>query len=92
MIRGLKRGRRFTRAHKFSLKRHKATISIGLEVERRMNDANRTIEEALGDLEGARKKLVVRGGHGTIASLAYAIRAKNGLKMDQRLKPVILEY
>jgi hypothetical protein len=36
--------------------------------------------------------MVVRGGPGTIASLAYAIRFKNGLKMDPRLKPKILEY
>jgi hypothetical protein len=80
------------RAHRFSSKRHLATKAIGLEVLRRMNDANRTVKEALGDLEGARLKMVVRGGHGTIASLAYAIRAKNGMKMDPRLKPVILEY
>jgi hypothetical protein len=87
MIRGIP-----PRAQKFSNKRHLATKTIGLEVEQRMKDANRNVEEALGDLEGARLKMVVRCSHGTIASLAYAIRAKNGMKMDPRLKPMILEY
>jgi hypothetical protein len=57
-----------------------------------MKEANRTVKEALGDLDGARLKMVVRGGPRTIASLAFAIRAKNGMKMDPRLKPVIIEY
>jgi hypothetical protein len=91
-IRGLKRCGYFSRSHQFSDTRHIATRAIGLEVELRMKDANRTEEEALGDLEGARLKMVVRGGPGTIASLAYAIKAKNGMKVDSRLKPKILEY
>jgi hypothetical protein len=42
MIRDLKKGSNISRTHQFSNNRHLATKAIGLEVERRMEDANRT--------------------------------------------------
>jgi hypothetical protein len=76
-------------------KSHLSSMKIIVdELKSRMNDANRTIEEALGDLEEARLKMVARGGsRGSIAFLVRAIRVKNGMRIDPRLKNYLpLEY
>jgi hypothetical protein len=75
-------------------KRANSMRIIADELKSRMDNANRTIKEALNDLEGARLKMVKRGGSGgTIASLVAAIRLKNGKKIDLRLKKYLpLEY
>jgi hypothetical protein len=78
----------------FRPKRENSMRIVADELKARMNDANRTIGESLIDLEGARLKMVFRGGSGgTIANLVAAIKLKNGKRIDLRLKNYMpLEY
>jgi hypothetical protein len=82
-----------SRKPKIPGKRVVALRTIAHELRQRMEDAEKTLPEAMGDLEAARRKLVDNGGAGTIASLVAAIRLKNGLSWDKRFtKPMTLEY
>jgi hypothetical protein len=73
-------------------KRVLAMRAIAQELRQRMSNANRTLPEALGDLEVARRKSREKGGAGTVAALVAAIRLKNGKRVDPRRKTPILEY
>jgi hypothetical protein len=75
-----------------SSKRFLAMRAIARELRQRMDDANRSLPEALGDLEAARIKLRNNVRAGTISSLVSAIRLKNGEKIDTRRKQLTLEY
>lgn len=62
------------------------------ELRQRMASANRTLPQALGDLEEARRKLRVKGKTGTVACLVAAIKSKNGKISFSGGTPIFLEY
>jgi hypothetical protein len=73
--------------------RIRAIKMIVREVRQRMVDANRTLPEALGDLERIRFKFADNGGTGTIAELVVAIKFDSGIYRDERRKvPMKLNY